>query len=241
MHRRLCVVKNKYDWLYLTVVGEDEISIKLASKNGSQFVVDYGDGTVETVSNDITHTYATPYTGSIKIRMVTGNIKEELLFITFLFGHFNFDLSVFNDFDAFEYITVNDVDDTMTISGDLSISSVLTNSLILTGNNLNITGDISDAKHLTERLTLIGSNIDATYTTTTWTQIPNGGILLDLKPNQLTSQELDQLLQDLDANKIVGTATLDFRGSNEPPTYNAYSSISSLEGKGFTVLVNEAD
>lgn len=220
MHRCLGFIKDTYDWLVIHTTNEDEVTIGgLTSKNGSDFIISWGDNHVDTVYNNsnyyVTHNYQTTYTGNIRIRMVEGSIFEQLNSISFVKGHFDFNLNVFNDFDAFDSLTVNDSNDTMTISGDLS--------------------DVSNVSYY---LYIGGNQITITYTTTTWEQIPSSLLYLRLATGHLTQAEVDQLLNDLAATGDAGSTTIDLRGNNAAPSSASASAITTLQTNGHTVLTN---
>lgn len=124
----------------------------------------------------MTHTYATPYTGDVRIMTMYGSIYDEL--------------------DRF---------DTRKGHWDLYVE---------------------------------GNGVNATYTTTTWAQIPLSSFRIRPATGHLTQTEVDQLLIDLAATGDAGSATIDLRGNNAAPSAASATAITTLQSLGHTVLTN---
>lgn len=252
---------SNYDWIDLHTTNETSFTFNLlTSKSNLPFEIDLGDGNRAIINSgdSFTHTYSTPYTGNVCIRVIGGNIYEELHKIAINSGHWDFDLSVFSpcvDIDSFwvqgEQIAItgdlSDLSnvtrwlalygDLMTIKGDLSDVNVYY-YLYLFGNSMDITGDLSYMSSLSNYLFLSGNGFNITYTTTTWSSIPSNTIYLRLGTGRLTQPEIDQLLIDLNASGISGTTTIDLQGNNAAPSAAADIAIRELTEKGHTVLTN---
>lgn len=124
----------------------------------------------------------------------------------------------------------------MTLTGDVGTIKA-DSSAWFRGDLMTLTGDVGDIK-ATNYAHFYGDSMELTYTTTTWTTIPTNTFLLNLATGHLTTSELSQMLVDMDASGITGTATLDFRHNNGAPNAAGITAANNLLAKGYTVLTN---
>ena len=192
-------ISNVYlgNWLLLHTTNEDEIKIVgLTSKNSESFIIDWGDGTIETVSSSTslnkTHTYGSLFTGYVKIKCVSSNIFTNLDRLHSDKGHWDFNLSVFEPFDDIDYLYFRG--NTMPITGNLSsINSVSGSLLYLNGTAMTVTGDLSSVHTSLYQVYLIGSLMTLTGNLSHFESFSNIGFLYLIGSSMTVSGDLNSL------------------------------------------------
>ena len=203
------------EWAYFTLENSASANIRMTTNSGGNFVVDWGDGTITSYASantDRSHTYASPYSGAVRIKAVNG--LSDIIFFRSTVGVWNFDIALLNQLPNL-------------------------NEVLFAGSSMTLTGDISALSSLTFEVFLAGNSMTLNYTPTTWTTIPSNSLLLNLATGFLaTSAEVDNLLIDLNATGESGSATIDLRYDNAPRTASSDAAVTALASRGYTVLTN---
>ena len=98
--------------------------------------------------------------------------------------------------------------------------------------------DISALSNVTYYVRFEGALMEITYSSTAWNTVPNNRVFINIATGRLSTAEIDKLLSDLDTVGSYGTATIDLRRSNQPPTPSGVTAADNLMARGYTVLTN---
>lgn len=225
-------------WGTLTTASTTTANLTIRTKNGAQYQVAWGDGTVTTHNNNTkaSKTYSVAYAGEVKIRAVNGGLKN-IDGIMSTAGAWNFNLSIIgSQFPTMTY-QLYFLGNLMKITGDISsLPSWLTFQAYFSGNLMTITGNMKTSAPNVTSYYISSSSANITYTSgRVWKNMIS--LYIRQKTAQFTATEVDNIFIDLDASPLVtGAGTIDLRGNSAPPTSASLSARNSLVSKGKTIL-----
>ena len=152
-------------WASFTTAPTTSVNWRVVTKNGGQYRVDWGDGTITTHNSfaTATKTYSTPYSGVIKIGAVNGGIAN-VDGIRSTAGAWNFDISIIkNQIPDLTY-EVHFSGNSMALTGNIaSLPSGLNYALFFEGSLMTLTGNIASLPSgLTYQVVFIGNSMTLT-------------------------------------------------------------------------------
>ena len=241
----------------LTTASTASANIRIQTKSGGTFKVDWGQGTPTITASNVyeTKTYSPNYSGDV----IVYNRNDIDSFFSQV-GAWNFDVALMPK-------TMTDslwlVGNSMTIIGNIANTpQLLTQNLMLSGNSMTITGNIANTSQLlTGSLRLDGSSMttygdiaaiasgitiliintplgEYTYTAgRVWANMTF--VIIRPKAGFITSTEADNIFIDINNSPLaVAGGTIDLRGNCGAVTSASAAARSSLAGKGYTCLFN---
>jgi len=204
------------EWALFSTKATTTANITIRTKSGSQFKVDWGDGTITSHTNNATasKTYATAYFGVVKITSANGKLTD-IDGIQSSAGAWNFDISIIASQCTAMTSTIYFYGNAMTLTGDMKFSAINTTYCYINGtaNNISYTSG------------RVWKNMTMLYTR--------------LLTAHFTATEVDNIFIDLNNSPLViGAGTIDLRGNSAPPTVASLTARNSLVTKGKTLLYN---
>ena len=252
------------EWASFSTKPTTTANFTIRTKSGSQFKVDWGDGTITSHANNATASkgYATAYSGVVKITSANGKLTD-IDSILSSQGAWNFDISTIASQCSAMTNTVYFTGNAMVLTGNIStLPSGLTNTVFFNGNAMTLTGDIANLPsglsfqvYFLGRLMTLTGDMKFSAINTTYYHI-NGALnnisytsgrvwknitllFTRLLATHFTATEVDNIFIDLDNSPLVtGAGTIDLRGSSAPPTSASLTARNSLVTKGKTLLYN---
>lgn len=235
----------------------EETNIKLALPATKQVVIDWGDGNFTTATEgylvDYAHNYSS--TGEYVIRL-TGDLNDVYGFGLDAQSFISGELSTLASMPSLTYIHVGSTG----FTGELCSICELTSLTEIRLYNIDLSGDISEIAGWTSAVNLqlystnVSGNLNSLVTMLSLTTLHIGtssviyttATLPDWDAANITASScgwtsamVDAFLIDLDTASSASTKTVNLGGTNAARTSASDAAKTSLEGKGWTVTVNE--
>ena len=221
--------------MHLSYTSTTSLNLSMGTQSGDDWEIDWGDGVWEQYASDIyayrTKTFGSATSGVARLRSATGRELSDLWWVKSNVGTWSFDVA---DLSSDYYASF--IGSSMAITGNVADIKAKKYAHFQ-GDLMTLTGDVGDSIAILSTH-FQGELMELTYTSKTWTHIPTAVFVLDLASGHLTTEEVSQMLIDMDASGFTGATTLDLQYNNGAPNTAGETAADNLRGKGYTVLTN---
>jgi len=215
---------------FYAVTGATTLSLSVSTSDSQPSSVDWGDGVRVNCASGATvdHTYGAPFTGAVAITTRSGTLVRWSSGST----GWSFNLSALP-----VGVGVVGISGSNTVTGNLS--SIPNATIVSIYGSNTVTGNLSSIPNATI-VAIYGSNTVSDYTARSWPSSMRHVAVVPVSPGGLSAPEVDQLLINLAAyvTTWVMEKTVRLTGTNAAPTAASASAITTLQGRGVTVVTN---